>query len=453
MQQVLPVNGIQARRGAEVLLEVLHSEGVKYIFGSPGTTELPLMDALLDAPDLQYILALQEASAVAMADGYAQAARKPGFLNLHTAGGLGHGMGNLLNASASQTPLVVTAGQQDSRHITTDPLLFGDLARIAGPAVKWAQEVANADQLPVLMRRAFNDCRATPAGPVFLSLPMDVMEQMSVVPSGEPSMVDRHPTAGSLDVLAQNLSGIPPGRLAIIAGDEIYWSDAAAEVVAIAETVGATVYGSSWPSRAPFPTAHELWAGHLPTRATDIAQRLANYSAIFALGGKSLITILYTEGSAIPPGCELFQLSTDVRDLGRTYKTKLSVVGDIKASLSALAPLLKSAASANAPAYSELRQEARERRQARRSELDALAFSQMHAPLTTPLVAAQQVVRAIGPDVAIVDEAFATSTHVLKLRHERRVEPLCRMPDYAACIWDSNSPLAILWVGPDSHTA
>jgi benzoylformate decarboxylase len=97
------------RRGAAVLLEVLRSEGAQYVFGNPGTTELPLIDALVDAPDISYVLALQEASAVAMADGYAQAAGRPGVLNLHRAGGLGHGLGNLLNASVSGTPLVVTA--------------------------------------------------------------------------------------------------------------------------------------------------------------------------------------------------------------------------------------------------------------------------------------------------------------------------------------------------------
>src|SRR5208337_390718 len=129
--EIVSVGGVRARRGAQVLLEVLESEGVEYIFGNPGTTELPLIDALLETPAIHYVLALQEASVVAMADGYAQAARKPGFLNLHTAGGLGHGMGNLLNASISQTPLVVTAGQQDSRHTVTDPLLFGDLVQIA----------------------------------------------------------------------------------------------------------------------------------------------------------------------------------------------------------------------------------------------------------------------------------------------------------------------------------
>ncbi len=334
------------RRGADLLLEILRSEGVEYIFGNPGTTELPLMDALLGTPAIRYILALQEASAVAMADGYAQAARRPGFLNLHTAGGLGHGMGNLLNASVSQTPLVVTAGQQDSRHTITDPLLFGDLLQIARPAVKWAHEVAHADQLPVLVRRAFHDANAAPTGPVFLSLPMDVMEEMSAVGIEERSVIDRRPVAGSLDLLAEQLAAIPPGRLLIIAGDEVHASDAAAEVVALAETLGAPVYGSSWPSRIPFPTAHPLWCGNMPTKATEIAAKLADYDALFALGGKSLITILYTEGPAVPPGCTVLQMSSDVRDLGRTYMTPLSVVGDIKASLQALAPLLATATAA-----------------------------------------------------------------------------------------------------------
>ena len=416
---VLSIENTQARCGASILLEVLRSEGVEYIFGNPGTTELPLVDALQDAPDIQYILALQEASAVAMADGYAQAARKPAFLNLHTAGGMGHGMGNLLNASISQTPLVVTAGQQDSRHTITDPLLFGDLVRIAGPAVKWAQEVAHADQLPTLIRRAFNDCKAAPSGPVFLSLPMDVLEEMSSVAIGLPSTIDRRATAGSLDALAEYLARVPPGRLAIIAGDEVYWSEASVEVVEIAEALGAPVYGSSWPSHAPFPTAHELWAGHLPTKATDISRRLANYSALFALGGKSLITIFYTEGSAIPPGCEVLQLSADVRDLGRTYRTELSVVGDIKVSLSALIPLLRAAVVENISAYATLRRYAHEERQRQRRELEVTAASEMYSPFITPLVAAHEAVRAIGPDVAIVDEAIATSTHVRNFLNSR----------------------------------
>ncbi|UFW90600.1 thiamine pyrophosphate-dependent enzyme [Bradyrhizobium barranii] len=408
------LNERSARRGADVLLEILSSEGVEYIFGNPGTTELPLIDALLRKPDLKYILALQEASAVAMADGYAQAARRPAFLNLHTAGGLGHGMGNLLNASVSQTPMVVTAGQQDSRHTVSDPLLFGDLVRIAEPAVKWAREVATVDQLPVLVRRAFHDASAAPAGPVFLSLPMDVMEEMSTVGIEGRSHIDRNAVAGSLPQLAQHLAAVEPGRLAIIAGDEVHTSEAAEEVAAAAEALGAPVYGSSWPSHIPFPTSHPLWAGNFPTVARGMAEILSRYDAIFALGGKSLITILYTEGSAVPPGCDVFQLSADVRDLGRTYVTKLSVVGEIKASLKALLPHLSEATKSNRGAYATLLQKAQEERAAQRRSLSEMADAEMNRTLTTPLVAAREAVRAIGPDVAIVDKAVATSGHVRK---------------------------------------
>jgi benzoylformate decarboxylase len=409
---VTSLKSADARRGAEVLLEVLESEGVEYIFGNPGTTELPLMDALLRAPALRYVLALQEASAVAMADGYAQAARRAAFLNLHTYGGLGHGMGNLMNASMSRTPLVVTAGQQDYRHTLTDPLLYGDLVKIAEPAVKWAREVTSVDQLPVLVRRAFHDANAAPTGPVFLSFPMDVMEQMSSVGIAEKSVIDRGAVAGSLPKLAEKLALVSPGRLAIIAGDEIHRSQAAAEAAALAEMIGAPVFGSSWPSRIPFPTSHPLWAGNLPTRASAIAEILSDYDAIFALGGKSLITILYSEGSAVPADCDVYQLSADVQDLGRTYVTKLSVVGDIKASLRALLPHIRKETDTQRQTYAELNAKAAENRAAKRSALLSLSDTEFIEPIVTPLVAAREAVRAIGPEVAIVDEAIATSSHV-----------------------------------------
>jgi benzoylformate decarboxylase len=407
--QIAKLDGMGRRRGAAVLLEVLRSEGVRYVFGNPGTTELPLMDALIETPDIRYIWALQEASVVAMADGYAQAARRPGFVNLHTAGGLGHGFGNLLNASVSGTPLVVTAGQQDSRHTITDPLLFGDLVRIARPAVKWAQEVLHADQIPILIRRAFHDCNAPPTGPVFLALPMDVMEEMTSAGIAEISTIDRAAVAGSLDRLADYLAAIPPGKLAIIAGDEISASNAAAETVRLAEAFGAPVYGSSWPLHIPFPTCHPLWAGNLPTKASEIAQVLLPYDAIFALGGKSLITILYTEGAAVPSGCDVFQMSADARDLGRTYATRLSVVGDIKASLAAFLPLLTQRLAGRVEAYAKLREAARREQKVRRARLAAAADAAFDSPVIAPVVAAREMVRGIGPETAIVDEAPATA--------------------------------------------
>jgi benzoylformate decarboxylase len=399
------------RTGAGILLDVLESEGCEYVFGNPGTTELPLIDALVDRPRLHYVLGLQEASVVAMADGYAQASGRPGFVNLHTAGGLGHGLGNLLNACTSGTPLVVTAGQQDSRHAITDPLLQGDLVSIARPACKWAMEVTSPDQIPILMHRAFQDCQATPRGPVFLSLPMDVMEARSDVRIPRTSHVDRRPVAGSLPELAIELTTVDPGRVAIVAGDEISFHDAYKEVVRLAELLAAPVYGSSWPAHIPFPTSHFLWQGNLPTKASGIAEAMQGFDCVFALGGKSFITILYTEASALPEGCDLFQLSVDGRDLGRTFPSKLSVVGDIELSLKVLNGLIEKRIAPRAEAYAAARDAARGAYAARKRALEARADALLDAPAIHPMVAARALAASIGA-TPIVDEAIATASHL-----------------------------------------
>ena len=402
------------RLGAHVLLEALETEGVEYIFGNPGTTELPLIDALIGRKRIHYVLGLQEASVVAMADGYAQASGKPGVINLHTAGGLGHGLGNLLNARTSGTPLVVTAGQQDSRHAIADPLLQGDLVAIATPVAKWAQEVTTPEQIPILIRRAFQDSSATPPGPVFLSLPMNVMEAESTIEIPGVSRVDRRPVAGSLPELAKELAGYAPGKVAIIAGDEISLNDAYREVVELAEILAAPVFGSSWPAHIPYPTGHYLWQGNLPTKAVAIAEAIGDFDAIFALGGKSFITILYSDASALPAGCELYQLSVDGRDLGRTYPTRLSVVGDIQLSLRALNGLLQAEVTDRQAAFDDHRQQAQQAFAARRAALMAQADALQGRPKIHPLVAARELALAIGSDTPIVDEALATATHLRK---------------------------------------
>ncbi|WP_230970200.1 thiamine pyrophosphate-binding protein [Nitrogeniibacter aestuarii] len=408
------------RRGAHVLLEALETEGVEYIFGNPGTTELPLIDALIGRQKVHYVMGLQEATVVAMADGYAQASGKPGVINLHTAGGLGHGLGNLINARTSGTPLVVTAGQQDSRHAFTDPLLQGDLVAIATPVSKWAQEVTTPEQIPVLVRRAFQDATATPPGPVFLSLPMNVMEATSEVAIPEVSHVDRRPVAGSLPELAKALARYPAGKVAIIAGDEISTHDAHHEVVALAEALAAPVFGSSWPAHIPYPTGHYLWRGNLPTKAVGIAEAVAGFDAIFALGGKSFITVLYTDASALPEGCALYQLSVDGRDLGRTYPTRLSVVGDIQLSLKALNEHLAVELATREAEFDAERARARDAFDTRRLALMEKADALIDRPKIHPMVAARELAEAIG-ETPIVDEALCTAHHLRNFLHNQSV--------------------------------
>ena len=165
------------RRARDILLDILRDEGVTHVFGNPGSTEMPLMDALVDAPDITYVLGLQEATAVGMADGWALASGRAGFVNLHAMGGLGNAMGVLVASKASETPLVVTAGQQDTRHLMTEPWLSGDLVALAAPVTKWAKEVRRGEDVGQALRRAFAIARTAPSGPVFLSLPMDVLDQ------------------------------------------------------------------------------------------------------------------------------------------------------------------------------------------------------------------------------------------------------------------------------------
>jgi benzoylformate decarboxylase len=150
--------------GKDIVAEVLASEGVERVFGNPGSTELAFVDACA-ARSIGYVLALQEASVVALADGYVQASGRTAVCSLHTSSGLGNALGNLVNASWNRTPLVVTAGQQDRRHLRQDPLLSGDLVGMAAPLCRSAEEVTRADDLGLVLRRAFRRARAEPTGP------------------------------------------------------------------------------------------------------------------------------------------------------------------------------------------------------------------------------------------------------------------------------------------------
>jgi len=178
-----------ALSGIQAMLDMLARAGVRYLFGNPGTTELPLNDAILREQRIRYILGLQEVPVVAMADGYAQAARALGVVNLHTCCGLGNAMGMIYNAFRSNTPLLLTAGQQDRRMMFEEPILWGQMVDAVRPWTKWAAEVGRVEDLPSAVRRAVQAALTPPQGPVFLSLPLDV--QMGDAEGLEPRPGDR----------------------------------------------------------------------------------------------------------------------------------------------------------------------------------------------------------------------------------------------------------------------
>ncbi|MCI3949592.1 MAG: acetolactate synthase [Acidimicrobiales bacterium] len=398
------------RRGRDAVLEVLRSEGVTHLFGNPGTTELPLLDALVEHDGPRYVLALQEATAVGMADGYAMATGRPAVLNLHTSAGLGNAVGNLTNAAANRTPLVVTAGQQDRRHRHHDPLLSGDLVGIASPTCKVATEVTSLDGLGTVLRRAFTDAVSPPAGPVFVSLPMDLLDEVGDAPVPPRSRVERAAVGAGLATVAERLVGSAPERVALVAGDEVAAAGGVDALVALAEVIGCRVHGSPLHSTTVFPTASPQWAGPLPPSADGIAKALERYDVVLLVGGQAFLVYHWSPGPALPEGTALLHLSPDATAIGRAWPAEIGVVGDPRASLEALLPLVAAAMdpSAAAAARGALAAAAEEAA----AGFAARARARYDDVPTAPAAAAHALLTALPPDTRVVDEAITTGTYV-----------------------------------------
>jgi benzoylformate decarboxylase len=396
-------------RGVDVVLEVLASEGVRHVFGNPGTTELPLLAAVEADDRFAYVLALQEATAVAMADGYAQASGRPAFVNLHSAAGLGNGIGNLTNAMANRAPLVVTAGNADRRHLVADPLLSGDLVGLAGAATRWAQEARHASELGTLLRRAFLDAAGPSAGPVLVSIPVDVLDEetnIAVPPRGE---IVRAGAAARLDELAALMIDAQ-GALAIVAGDEVAAAGGIAHLEVIAEALGAPVLGAPLHGRRVFPATHPLWAGILAARADAIRDALAPYRRVLFVGAQPFLVYPYAPGSPLPAGTELLHLSPDPAHAGRTHPTALGVAGDLEASLAALAAIVRTTADlqAGVAALSAAVETSRDAA----AQFDATARERMAAVPAHPMAVVAAVLGALAPESIVVDEAITASAYV-----------------------------------------
>ena len=212
--------------GKQAFLRILKQEGVSVMFGNPGTTELPLMDGLAREPGIHYVLALQEAVAIAMADAYAQASGGLAAVNVHVSPGLGNAMGMLYDASKSGAPMLLTAGQHDQGFNATEPILWSDLPPMAAPLVKWSTEARRLEDLPRIVHRAVKTAFAHPSGPVFLSLPVDVLNAERDLDLSAPTRVaprivgDRAAVARAAELLAKAQSPV------IVAGDAVAHGDA-----------------------------------------------------------------------------------------------------------------------------------------------------------------------------------------------------------------------------------
>jgi len=395
--------------GKQAFLELLKQEGVEFLFGNPGTTELPLMDGLARETGIRYILALQEAVAISMADGYAQASGRLAAVNVHISPGLGNAMGMLYDAFKAGSPLLVTAGQHEQSFAVTEPVLWSDLPPVASPYVKWATEVRRLEDLPRIVHRAAKAALTPPTGPVFLSLPVDVLNAERDLELGTPTRVDprirgpREAVERAADLLTQ------AKRPLITVGDAVAQSGALAELVEVAELLGAPVAMEGMANRCSFPFTHPLYRGAIPRLAPAIRTALQQHDLLFCVGGDVFMLSLPSEVDPMPPGLPVIHLDPDPWELGKNYPAAVAIAGDPKATLADLTAALRRRFNGERHPEAQRRlEEAQKQRAQTVADLKKRALAESGRQPIPPLALIHAVAETLPPDAVVVDETISS---------------------------------------------
>ena len=401
--------------GRDTFLSLLKDEGVTHIFGNPGTTELAIMHALNDHPDLTYVLGLQEAVVVAMADGYARASGKLAACNVHVAPGLGNAMGSLYTAHMSGSPLIITAGQQEQGHGLTEPLLYGPLVEMARPVVKWAFEISRVEDLPRVIRRAAKIATTAPTGPVFLSLPGDVLNAVAGVELATATRVDTlvQPSQDALLATAERI--LAANNPMILVGSEIISSDAQTEAIQLAEALGAPVFQQSVPSGAHFPSEHPAFMGALSRDQKQVQATLSPYDLLICIGADVLQMSVWSEIEPLPTGMPIVQIGLRDWEMGKNYPSEIALRSDVGVTLRVLVPMLQDKIDAKGQFTSVERLEsiAPNNWSARREEMRAKTVGLANEMPINPDWLMLQLAESIPENAIIVDEGLTGAKNLL----------------------------------------
>ncbi len=320
----------------EATFALLRARGMTTVFGNPGSTELGF---LRDFPsDFEYVLGLHEGVVVATADGFAQATGRPAFVNLHSACGVGNAMGAVVNAFHNRAPLVITAGNQDRRHLEREPYLFARSAELMEPYVKHSEQPPRAQDVPLAIDRAWHLAQSPPAGPVFVSVPTDDWDAAS-----EPATVGEFQVGGGVApaAVAEIADRVRRANSAVIvAGAGVDRDGAWEQTVALAERLRAPVWAAPQSPRAGFPEDHALFAGHLAPGEAAAAAQLSGHDLALVLGAPVFAFLPYQPGRCAMPA--LIQVTDDPDEAARA-PTALSVVADTASVVEGLVALIPSA--------------------------------------------------------------------------------------------------------------
>jgi benzoylformate decarboxylase len=407
--------------GRSAFLALLKDEGITHLFGNPGTTELPIMHALKDHPDLTYVMAMQESLVVAIADGYSRASGRLVACNVHVAPGLGNALGSLFNARFTGTPMILTAGQQEQGHGLMEPVLYGPLVQMAEPLVKWAVEVTRLEDLPRIVRRAAKIATTPPTGPVFISLPGDILNSEAGIELGRFTRVDTRvkPSDESLQALVARI--LKAQRPVIIAGDEIVKSDALKEAAAFAEALGAPAYQCSTPYGAHFLSESPSFMGALSRLQKQVREVLSPYDLMIVLGADPLRMSVFSEVDPMPDSLSMVQIGLVDWDLAKNYGAEIAIKADVKETLRALILALKAAGGAalETRAKQGLAELSTKNWTARRKPLiEQISKASSKSPID-PDYMSLQIVEAMSDNAILVDESLTSGRQLLSLRPHR----------------------------------
>ena len=306
--------------GKHALLQMFQAEGVKYIFGNPGTSETPMMSILPEYPDLDYILVLQEGVAVGMAEGYARTTDTVPLVSLHIDNGLANAFSMMIDQQRSGTPMVVTAGNKDARKLGPGR---SDLAELARPFSKWSAEITHPGQVPSVVRRAFQEARTSPTGPVFVGMSANAFDDVAEIEIAASTDISANSSIdqGAIDKVIGLLADAEHPIMVI--GDRL--GGANAEAVKLAETAGIPVYGHG-SAEVNFPTTHPLWQSNLSVRAPQAVEAIRSADLILAIGCTVFDDFFHQDGSVIGPGTSLVHIDSDPGSIGKSEPADIGIL-------------------------------------------------------------------------------------------------------------------------------
>ena len=395
--------------GKRALMEMLRAEGVEYIFGNPGTSEGPILDALEGYPDIRYMLVTQEGAAMGMADAYARYRGAPAFVNLHIETGLANGVSLLANAAEGGTPLVLTSANKDIRKLAEGRT---DLVEMVRQFCKWSAEVTHPEQVAGAMRRAFNEAKTPPTGPVYVAFSANALDdegEVEIAPSAEGYhriAPDERAVRDAARLLAR------ADNPALLVGDRVAASDAAADAVRLAETLGARVYATQF-SQVNFPTSHSQFFGLISPSMPDGRAALADADVVVAAGTSVFPTYFHFGGRALSAQTALIHIDSALGEIGKSEPTNIGMHADPKMALARLNDALQSAMTG-------AQQEAAKGRAATLADAKAgqRAAWQLRlrerwdgAPMSSERMMAE-IAEALPPDAIVVDDAVTTRASV-----------------------------------------